>query len=77
MRVRAAINKALDELYAPYDALVAPARATVSKPVDRPFDQVYAAYRDGWIIPAGNLAGQPALSVINLARVYAKTGIRL
>jgi aspartyl-tRNA(Asn)/glutamyl-tRNA(Gln) amidotransferase subunit A len=66
MRVRTAMKKALDELYARYDALVAPARATVSYPVDRTFEQAYPGLGGGpAIIPAGNLAGQPAISVLN------------
>jgi aspartyl-tRNA(Asn)/glutamyl-tRNA(Gln) amidotransferase subunit A len=66
MRVRTVIKKALDGLYARYDALVAPARSTVAYPIAGTFDAAYPAYRGGpALIPAGNLVGQPALSVHN------------
>ncbi len=54
------------DLYAKYDALVAPSRATVSMPIDKDFDKAYPGIRGGpAVIPAGNLAGQPAISVPN------------
>ena len=66
MRVRTKVKRVLDDLYAKYDAIVAPSRATVSYPVARNFDQVYPKSGGGPpIIPAGNLAGQPAISVLN------------
>jgi aspartyl-tRNA(Asn)/glutamyl-tRNA(Gln) amidotransferase subunit A len=66
LRVRTSIKRALDELYAKYDALVAPSRATVAYPVDKDFNQAYPRVGSGPpVIPAGNLAGQPALSVPN------------
>lgn len=66
MRVRVKIRKALHGLYSRFDALVAPSRSTVAFPADRPFRGIYPKYRSGpSIIPAGNLAGQPALSVLN------------
>jgi aspartyl-tRNA(Asn)/glutamyl-tRNA(Gln) amidotransferase subunit A len=66
MRVRAKMKKALESLYAKYDALVAPARSTVAYPVGKDFSEVYLEYRGGPpIIPAGNIVGQPALSVPN------------
>ncbi len=64
MRLRTRMRRALHELYARYDALIAPARGTVAYPLDRNFSEAYRDYRSGPpIIPAGNLAGQPALSV--------------
>jgi aspartyl-tRNA(Asn)/glutamyl-tRNA(Gln) amidotransferase subunit A len=64
MRVRAVLKRALDELYAKYDALVAPSRGTVAYPVDMDFSKAYPKFGGGpSLIPAGNLAGQPALSV--------------
>jgi aspartyl-tRNA(Asn)/glutamyl-tRNA(Gln) amidotransferase subunit A len=66
MRVRAKVKRILDDLYAKYDAIVAPSRATVSYPVALNFDQAYPKSGGGPpIIPAGNLAGQPAISVLN------------
>ena len=56
----------LDGLYAKYDALVAPARATVAYPIDVDFSRAYRGFGGGpAIIPAGNLAGQPAVAVPN------------
>lgn len=66
MRVRVKMRKALEQLYAKYDALVAPARGTVAYPIGKEFAEVYREFRGGPpIIPAGNLAGQPALSIPN------------
>lgn len=66
MRVRVKIRKGLHELYSRFDALVSPARSTVAYPADKPFAGVYADYRSGpAVIAAGNIAGQPALSIIN------------
>ena len=66
MRIRTKMKKTLAEVYAPFDALVAPARTTVAYPIGKDFSEVYLQYRGGPpIIPAGNIAGQPALSVPN------------
>ncbi len=66
MRLRTPMKKALDALYAKYDALVSPARATVSYPIGPDFDKVYPGISGGpGVIAAGNLAGQPALVVPN------------
>jgi aspartyl-tRNA(Asn)/glutamyl-tRNA(Gln) amidotransferase subunit A len=66
MRLRGPMKQALDRLYAPFDALIAPSRATVAYPVDRDFDKAYPGVGGGpAVIPAGNLVGQPALSVPN------------
>jgi aspartyl-tRNA(Asn)/glutamyl-tRNA(Gln) amidotransferase subunit A len=64
MRVRGPIKKALDDLYANYDALLAPARGTVAQPIGIDFDKAYPSFGGGLpVIQGGNLAGQPALSV--------------
>jgi aspartyl-tRNA(Asn)/glutamyl-tRNA(Gln) amidotransferase subunit A len=64
MRLRTRMRRVLHELYAKFDALVAPARATVAYPLDRDFHEAYRGFRDGVaLIPAGNIAGQPALSI--------------
>jgi aspartyl-tRNA(Asn)/glutamyl-tRNA(Gln) amidotransferase subunit A len=66
LRLRAPMKKALDVLYAKFDALVSPTRATVSYPIGPDFDKVYPGVGGGpAVIPAGNLVGQPALSVPN------------
>ncbi len=66
MRTRRRIRRELDALYARFDALVSPSRSTVAPPIDRDFSRAYPGFGGGpAIIPAGNLAGQPALSVPN------------
>jgi Asp-tRNA(Asn)/Glu-tRNA(Gln) amidotransferase A subunit family amidase len=66
MRVRTGMKKALDELYAKYDALVTPSRSTVAYPIDVEFEKAYPGKGGGPpVIPAGNIAGQPAISVPN------------
>jgi aspartyl-tRNA(Asn)/glutamyl-tRNA(Gln) amidotransferase subunit A len=66
LRLRAPMKKALDALYAKFDALVSPARATVSYPIGPDFEKVYPGISGGpAVIAAGNLAGQPALVLPN------------
>jgi Asp-tRNA(Asn)/Glu-tRNA(Gln) amidotransferase A subunit family amidase len=66
MRIRTEMKKALDELYAKYDALIAPSRSTVAYPIDVEFEKAYPGKGGGPpVIPAGNIAGQPAISVPN------------
>ena len=66
MRVRTVMKRAMEELYAKYDAIVAPSRATVAYPADGDFDKAYPKFRGGSaLIPAGNVVGQPAISVPN------------
>jgi aspartyl-tRNA(Asn)/glutamyl-tRNA(Gln) amidotransferase subunit A len=66
LRVRTQMKKEMETLYAKYDALIAPSRTTVSYPIDRNFSQVYLNFRGGPpIIPAGNVVGQPAISIPN------------
>lgn len=78
MRVRTKMKKTLEDLYSKYDALVAPARTTVAYPIGKEFSEVYLEYRGGPpIIPAGNIAGQPALSVPNgFGPINLPTGIQ-
>jgi aspartyl-tRNA(Asn)/glutamyl-tRNA(Gln) amidotransferase subunit A len=60
------MKKALDELYSKYDALIAPSRGTVAIPIDKDFNQAYPGVGGGPpVIPAGNIVGQPAISVPN------------
>jgi aspartyl-tRNA(Asn)/glutamyl-tRNA(Gln) amidotransferase subunit A len=66
LRVRTRMKKTMEELYGKYDALIAPARTTVSYPINRDFSQSYLNWRGGPpIIPAGNVVGQPALAIPN------------
>jgi len=66
MRIRTKMQRALADLYAKYDALIAPARTTVSYPIARNFNEAYQQYNFGPpVIQAGNIAGQPALAVPN------------
>jgi len=66
MRLRAPVRRALDGLCTTYDALVAPSRQTVASPIGVDFDKAYPGIGGGpEVIPAGNLAGQPAISVVS------------
>jgi aspartyl-tRNA(Asn)/glutamyl-tRNA(Gln) amidotransferase subunit A len=67
MRVRGLMKKAMDDLYAKYDAIIAPSRGTVATPINISFDEAYPDVKGSSppIIPAGNLVGQPAISVPN------------
>ncbi len=66
LRLRGLMKKALDELHAGFDALVAPTRDTISYPIDRDFDKTYRGLGGGPPLIAGsNAAGQPALSIPN------------
>jgi aspartyl-tRNA(Asn)/glutamyl-tRNA(Gln) amidotransferase subunit A len=67
LRVRGKMKRAMAETYEKYDALVAPARSTVANPIDKNFELSYPGFNGGAgvVIPAGNLVGQPALSVPN------------
>src|SRR5262249_13877144 len=65
MRARSPMKKAMDELYAKYDALIAPSRSTVANPINVDFDKSYPGVAGPPLIPAGNIVGQPAISVPN------------
>ncbi len=66
LRVRSRMKKTMADLYGKYDALIAPARTTVSYPINRDFSESYPNFRGGPpIIPAGNVVGQPALAIPN------------
>jgi aspartyl-tRNA(Asn)/glutamyl-tRNA(Gln) amidotransferase subunit A len=66
MRLRGRMKREMEDLYSRYDALVAPSRATVSYPVAEDFDKAWPGVGGGPpLIPAGNIVGQPALSVPN------------
>ncbi len=69
MRARVRMRKELDALLAGYDAVVAPTRGGVAPPIGRDFDAAApgapaaTAPRPPATIPAGNLAGLPALAL--------------
>jgi aspartyl-tRNA(Asn)/glutamyl-tRNA(Gln) amidotransferase subunit A len=64
--LRGPVTKALEGLYARYDALLSPSSPTVATPLCVDFDRAYPGFGGGpAVIAAGNLAGQPALSVPN------------
>lgn len=66
MRVRVKMRKTLEGLFGDYDAVVAPSRTTVAYPIQPDFSRAYPGMRGGpALIPAGNVAGQPALSIPN------------
>ena len=66
MRIRGPMKQKLNELYSKYEALIAPSRSTVATPIKLDFDKAYPGVGGGPpIIPAGNIVGQPALSVLN------------
>lgn len=66
MRLRKKMRKALEEFLSKYDAIVAPTRATVAYPIGVDFDKAYPGVSGGpALIPAGNLAGVPAICMPN------------
>jgi len=69
MRIRSLIQEGLREVFDLTDVLVAPTRSTpapkITQPLDRPLSDRPAPANPGFsaLIPAGNLAGLPALSL--------------
>ena len=69
MRIRSLIQDGFSDLFANVDVLLAPARLTpaprIAQPLDRPFSERPTPKEPGLtaLIPAGNLAGLPALSL--------------
>jgi aspartyl-tRNA(Asn)/glutamyl-tRNA(Gln) amidotransferase subunit A len=69
MRIRSLIRSAFRDLFAITDVLVSPARMTpapkITQPLDRPLSDRPVPANPGFtaLIPAGNLAGLPALSL--------------
>ena len=71
LRIRTKVTHALESLLVGFDALLAPTIATNAPPLDAPFDRT--RNRAGLpLIPAGNLAGLPAISVPN---GFGETGL--
>lgn len=66
MRLRKKMRKALEEFLSKYDAIVAPTRASVAYPIGVDFDKAYPGISGGpALIPAGNVAGVPAICLPN------------
>jgi aspartyl-tRNA(Asn)/glutamyl-tRNA(Gln) amidotransferase subunit A len=58
-RIRSMLQKEFHSLFSDLDAIVAPTRPTVAPKIDEPLDNL----KGNLLIPAGNLAGLPAISV--------------
>ena len=65
LRIRAKLQPALDALLAKFDAIVTPAMATVSPPLDRDFREYQKGLTSGPIGGAANVAGLPGLTIPN------------
>jgi aspartyl-tRNA(Asn)/glutamyl-tRNA(Gln) amidotransferase subunit A len=66
MRLRRPMKRAMAGLFAKFDVIASPTRATVAYPVDRNFEDAYPGMGGGpAIIQAGNLCGLPALAMPN------------
>ena len=66
MRLRRPMKRAVAKLFEGFDAVISPARASVSYPADKNFEDVYPGVSGGPpLIPAGNLCGLPALCMPN------------
>lgn len=78
MRLRAPARRAWARMFAKYDLLVAPARATIAYPIDKTFDEAYRGIRASSPIGASNLVGVPAISIPNgFGQFNLPTGIQL
>ena len=58
-RIRSLVQKEFHRVFEDLDAIVAPSRPNVAPKIDEPLDGL----KGGTLIPAGNLAGLPAISV--------------
>jgi aspartyl-tRNA(Asn)/glutamyl-tRNA(Gln) amidotransferase subunit A len=66
LRVRAPMQRALNELFRKFDVVLSPTRASVAPPTNVKFRDAYPGVRGGPpLIPAGNLCGLPAVCVPN------------
>lgn len=64
MRLRRPMRAAMAKLFESFDAIATPTRATVAYPADKAFADVYPGVSAGPpVIPAGNLAGLPAIAL--------------
>ncbi len=66
LRLRRPMRRAMAELFERFDVVATPTRATVAYPADTEFQNVYPGVSGGPpVIPAGNLAGLPAIALPN------------
>ena len=65
LRLRAKFARELDEAFAPYDAVVTPARATVAPPLEAPFREYAPGARAETLGGPANAAGLPGLCLPN------------
>lgn len=65
LRVRGKIQRQLDQLIQPYDALLAPSLNTVTGPIDQPFRAWSSGFSSTQLSGASNVAGVPAVSLPN------------
>ncbi len=66
MRLRRPMRRALAALFDRFDVIATPTRASVSYPIDRNFEAIYPEISVGVeVVPAGNLAGLPAIALPN------------
>jgi aspartyl-tRNA(Asn)/glutamyl-tRNA(Gln) amidotransferase subunit A len=78
MRMRTPMRRAWAKLFASYDILVAPSRASVAYPLNKTFDQAYPGLGASSPIGASNLVGVPAISIPNgFGQNKLPTGIQL
>jgi aspartyl-tRNA(Asn)/glutamyl-tRNA(Gln) amidotransferase subunit A len=65
LRIRAVINRTLDQLLSRFDAIVTPTTSTVAPPIAKSFSEYSGSYRGTALGVASNLAGVPAISIPN------------
>lgn len=68
MRIRPILQRAMDDLLRPFDAIVTPTIATVAYPLDRDWSEYRGSFRSAAVSDlggAGNACGLPALSIPN------------
>lgn len=63
LRLRGVMSKAIDKVMAPFDAVVAPTRATPATPIDKEFRSFPLSTLKDPMVAIGNGAGLPAISV--------------
>lgn len=65
LRIRRYIQRAMDKLLEPFDALVVPTLSTVANPVDQDFREYHRRFSGKSVGGAENAAGIPAISIPN------------
>ncbi|MFG0336194.1 MAG: amidase family protein [Maioricimonas sp. JB049] len=64
-RLRRKIQRALDEFFADFDAVISPTLSTVAGPIEQPFHEWSRGFASTSIGGASNAAGLPAVSIPN------------